>query len=214
MTRGWMFALAGVLAITAGCSPFQASGPAPREYLLSAPTDGVNESIFRGLPEALALARPAVPAGLDGTRIRIRRPDQRLDYIADVRWAEPLPDLLAHVQRDLLRASGRSVSRAGTESANADTLLELRMERFHPVYSDDLGAPPRLEVGLALTLVDASTGRVIARGRAESATRVQTNRTGTIVSGLQHLLQQTLLDGLSQIARTADRRRSAVPRAG
>mgnify|MGYP006445148317 CR=1 FL=1 len=214
MTRGRMLALAGVLAMTTGCSPFQASGPAPREYLLSAPAGGVDESSLRGLPAALAVARPTVPPGLDGTRIRIRRPDQRLDYIAEARWAEPLPDLIAHVQRDLLRASGRRVAQAGTESGNGDAVLELRMERFHPVYSDDLEAPPRLEVGLSLTLVDASTGRAIARARAEAATRAQANRTGTIVSGLQRLLQKTLLDGLSQLARTADRRRSPTRRAG
>lgn len=194
-----MLLLAG-LALASGCTPFQQGGPATREYVLEAEPTATATAARERLPQSIEVAVPVVPPGLDGTAMRVRRPGQRLDHIADSRWAEPLPRLLQRVLRDTLRDDTAEAAGPTRTSGGEGHTLRLRVERFYPVYGEAVERPPRLEVALTLALVEPGSGRTVAAGRGESAARAEANRVSAIVTGLQGLLNEALGDALDHLA--------------
>lgn len=185
-----------VLGCMSACTPFATDEPPPARYLLIAPAEDGAYGELGWLPAPLSLARPIVPAGLDGERIGVIHGQRRLDYVADARWAEPLPDLLHRV----LAASLAPAMEPGMPGAGSRTgaryVIELRFERFHPVYPAENGVPPRIEVGLVAALVDRSDGRVLARARGQHSARADENRLGVIIAHLETALHEAFAEAM------------------
>jgi ABC-type uncharacterized transport system auxiliary subunit len=188
-----------LLGLLAGCMPLRSAGPAPARYLLTGPDAGaaMREPLAE-LPQPLALARPGVPAGLDGDGIGVIRESRRLDYVAGARWAEALPDLLQRsLSRSLEAALGIPVAAAGT----APHRLAVRVDAFHPIYAASVGGAPQLEVALVVTLLDARSGAALATGQGTRASPASENRLGAIIAELDGLLHEAFMDALAALDR-------------
>ena len=186
-----------VLLVMVGCSPLRSDQPPAQQYVLTSVSGAGAAAEPVRLPGPLTLERPTVAPGLDGTRIRVRRSGHRLDHIADARWAEPLPMVVAARLRSILARAPRAGDDQPAEAAPDH--LHVRLERFYPVYSADTDDPPELQVVLAVRLVSAGDGHTLASARARNSAAASANRVDAIVEGLSDLLEQTFLDALAQV---------------
>ncbi|MEJ8569322.1 ABC-type transport auxiliary lipoprotein family protein [Elongatibacter sediminis] len=131
--RALMPALAGLL-LTACGGVLESQKPARQTYLLQ-PPDPVAGTLAEGV--TLNLAVSAVP-GLDTDRILALGPDARLNPVANVRWADHLPEVMTSVIRRTLADSGQF------ERVNTDTLahpgdwqLDIELQAFYGMQSGD-----------------------------------------------------------------------------
>jgi cholesterol transport system auxiliary component len=128
MMRAGLFVL---LLALAGCGGgiLAPSGPSPALYTLHAPP-----RIDSPGPRAawqLLVDLPAAPLALDSTRIAIAPASDRIDYYADVAWADRAPALLQALIVESFEHSGRiaAVQRQGG-GLHADLVLTLNLEDF------------------------------------------------------------------------------------
>ncbi len=108
----------------AGCS-----SPDPSYYDLQM----VPGAAVRLPPMMLEVRRPGLAGYLDRSDIVLKSADYRLDVNSQLRWGEPLGDMIGRVlTQDLSqRLPGSSVfGEAGAISADADTRIEVDVQRF------------------------------------------------------------------------------------
>jgi ABC-type uncharacterized transport system auxiliary subunit len=123
------------LALT-GCS-FVTSGDVQQNYVLPVPTLEVKRTT---LPLHLKVMPVEVASGLDTTRIALIENDVQINYFADSRWAEPLPQMLQFLWIQALRQSGLATSVSGdTEGTKADRLIHITASAFNAVRKDEEG---------------------------------------------------------------------------
>lgn len=115
----------------------------------------------------LLLDVPRAPAPLAGDRLAVRPAPQTFGVLRGARWVEPAPTL---VQGALLRGfqdSGRIVGVARTRGGvHGDYRLLAELEAFQREQAQGLDAVAR--VALAVQLVRAADGRVVAARRFEA----------------------------------------------
>jgi ABC-type uncharacterized transport system auxiliary subunit len=188
-----------VVAVLAGCMPLRSAEPPVARYLLTGPdAAAATPATLAQLPQPLALARPGMPAGLDGDGIGIIREGRRLEYVAGARWAEPLPELL---QRSLARSLEAALGIPVTAAGAAPHRLAVRVDAFHPVYAAAIDQAPDLEVALVVTLLEARSGAALATGQGKRAAPASENRLGTIIAELDGLLHEAFVDALAALDR-------------
>ncbi len=201
---------AAALACLPACTPFATDEAPPLRYLLTAPAEGEAYGDLTWLPTPLTLARPVMPAGLDGERIGVILGQRRLDYVADARWAEPLPEMLHRVLSQGMAAAMSPEMPAADSRVRARYVLETRLDRFHPIYPSGEGTPPGIEVELVVTLLDRDDGRVLGRARAERSTPAAENRLTAIVERLETSLHEAFVEAMANIRAGFDERRSGA----
>ena len=105
------------------------SGPAPALYTLKAPQRV--ESAGPAVGWQLLVDVPAAQLALDSTRIAIAPAPDRIDYYADVAWADRAPALLQSVVVEAFERYGRiqAVQRQGG-GLHADILLTMNLDDF------------------------------------------------------------------------------------
>jgi uncharacterized lipoprotein YmbA len=186
--------------LLAGCNPLRSSGPPPVLYLLTAPEAEVAAASvpLAHLPESLSLARPEVPAGLDGDGIGVIREGRRLDFVAGARWAAPLPELL---QRSLSGSLEAALGTPVTAASTAAHQLAVRVDAFHPVYATTTDRAPELDVALTVTLIDARSGAPQALGQGRRVSLARENRLGVIIAELDTLLHEAFMEALAALDR-------------
>jgi cholesterol transport system auxiliary component len=211
--------------LLAGCSGgLHSSAPPEQAYLLRAPPAAPPGSVPAVAGGLLRVARPLAVPGLTSDRIMAVRAGQRLDAYARSRWAGPLPEVVAALTVETLRASGRFASVEEDRSPiAADYVLRMTLRHFEAEYLS-AGAtegaiaaapPPTLRVTLDCLIERHRDGRVIASFVADASTVATANRLGSVVEGFEKSARAALAQAVEQtadaIASDAQKFASPVP---
>ncbi len=132
--------LLGLLAD--GCSGLLHSTARPEQiYYLRAPAPG-DTAGGASAGVSVRVGHPMADPGLDTSHIVLRQPDHRMSFYAGSRWPSPMPDLVASLAVQTLRASGEWSSVEDSASPfPSDYLLQITVRRFDADYSAGAVAP-------------------------------------------------------------------------
>jgi cholesterol transport system auxiliary component len=179
------------LALT-GCSAsslLAPSGPGPKLYTLSAPKE-----VATGAPQAgwqLLIAMPGATQDLNTPRIAVIPGPSRIDYYADVTWADRPPAML---QELLLRSFDRSGRIAAVQKQSgglkSDFLLTADIEDFEV---DAAATEPGAHIRIAARLVRNRDRTIVATRSFDVTVPSGSSFDGAIAAfdnGLQTLLPQ------------------------
>lgn len=172
--------LAALAMLAAGCfGGLKNETAAPLIYRANAP------ALAAGAPLAtdLLLVVEGTAPGLDGNGIAVRRPGNRLDYLAGARWAEDVPALVQSALIESFQGSGRPRSVQGDAGRfRATHTLVIQVRRFDADYAG--GGLPVATVALAATLGRASDRRVLASFTVSASENAAENRQSAVVAAL------------------------------
>ena len=133
----------------AGCA-FVPSGEVQQNYVLPVPSFEVNK---QALPLHLKVLPVEVASGLDTARIVMIEKGVQVNYLADSRWAEPLPQLLQFLWIQSLRQSGSASSvSSDTDAEKADRLIHITASAFNAVRNDDGSIVVRVQFQVKIML--------------------------------------------------------------
>ena len=191
-----------LLAVT-GCSASSFLAPAgspAKLYRLSAPKD-----VTTSAPQAnwqLLVAMPDGVLDLNTSRIAIMPASERVDYYADVAWADRPPAMLQELLLQSFDRSGRIAAvQRQTGGLKSDFILTTDIQDFEV---DDTAAEPSVHIRISARLV-RSRDRTIAAARGfETTVPAGSNFDGAIAafdSALQSLLPQIVDWTLTQGSR-------------
>ena len=169
-----------------GCGSLLTSEQPARQNYLLRPYEAATKPAHGAAKPELALNLAVVP-GLDTDRLQALGVDARLNYYANARWPDHLPEVLASVIGRSLESTGQfaTVGVAASGAADAWT-LDLEVREFYGIQ-DAAGATSSVRVGLA--------GRLTCGGQAhplrlaESAP-VAEERLAVVVAAHQKALDQ------------------------
>lgn len=198
MRRGRRAALAAIamaapLGLLAGCGSLLTSDGPPDQVFVLRPTP--LPPVATPAPVSLRLQRTAVEPGLDGPRIALVRPGNRLDYYAAARWAGSLAEVFDSLAAQSLRASGAFASidsdRAGF---GADYVLAITVRRFEAEYAGDAKgeAPPVARVHLECTVGHRRDRRTIVTFDVHTQSPAEANRLGAVVAALERAANEAM----------------------
>jgi cholesterol transport system auxiliary component len=172
--------LAALAALAAGCfGGLKNETPAPLIYRANAPALAAGTPLAADL---LVVVEDAAP-GLDGSGIAVRRPGNRLDYLAGARWAEEVPALVQSALIESLQGTGRPRSVQGDIGRfRATHTLVVHVRRFDADYTG--GGLPVATVALSATLGRASDRRVLASFTVSASENATENRQSAVVAAL------------------------------
>lgn len=106
-------------------------GDIQQNYVLPVPTI---ETSGKPLPLNMQVMPVEVATGLDTTRIALIENDVQMNYLADSRWAEPLPQMLQDLWAEALKQSRLTASVSSDETgAKADRLIHIKANAFNAV---------------------------------------------------------------------------------
>lgn len=184
--------------LLASCSGVMDSAqPAKQYYMLSPLSGGAGTGGTAQGPE-LSLAVSAVP-GLDSDRVQALSGDARLNYYANARWPDHLPEVLTSVIKRSLSASGQfSGVTQGNRVRSDGWLLQLEVQQFYGLR-DAAGATSSVSVEMA--------GMIECEGRRDSFTLSDSNtvtneRLSAVVAAHQQGLDEVTRQLLNQIDET------------
>jgi len=143
---------------------------------------------------------PELPPGFDSERIAIQfERDGRLDYFADAQWSAMLGELIQDV---VVERARRQLSQAIVGQPDlvpaANYRLAVQLTHFGPVYRDSSDVPPRLDVGLALTVIELPQQTIKAQLTVKKSAPASENRLGTVTNELKSLLHSALDEALEE----------------
>jgi len=179
------------LALT-GCSAgglLAPSGAPPKIYTLSAPKE-----VASSAPQAswqLLIAMPAAVNNLNTTRIGIIPAPSRMDYYADVTWADRPPAMLQELLLQSFDRSGRIAAvQRQSGGLKSDFLLTTEIENFEV---DNAAAEPAAHIRVSARLVRSRDRAIIATRNFEATIPSGNSFDGAIAAfdnGLQSMLPQ------------------------
>lgn len=177
---------------------------APEVYRLgqvsTAADPGARPPSTPALTLALTVARPRASQALDTDRIAVVPQPRRFDYYADVRWAEPAPQMLQQNLVAALEASGRF---AGVLAAPArvpsELLLDVEVRHFEAV-AESPGATPEVHVQVQTSLVDMRRAARLASFTSEARVAAADNRRGAIVAAFDEASARVIADVVERAA--------------
>lgn len=212
------------LLLAGGCGSLASavfSGP-PQTYVLTP------KSTFPpGLPRVdwqLLVEEPVASAGLDTTRIALRRAPTELDYYANVVWSTRAPQMVQTLLVESFENSDRIVS-IGREAIGlrADYVLKTELREFQAVYAEGYteegDQPPTVAVRLNTKLVQTPQRVIIAGSNFEHREPVPTNSIGPIIRAfdtalgevMKELVAWTLREGEANWQTRPDARHRGTP---
>jgi cholesterol transport system auxiliary component len=180
-----------LLALTlTGCSGLLApSGAPPKIYTLSAPREFASNA-----PEAswqLLIAMPAAVNDVNTTRIAIIPAPSRMDYYADVTWADRPPAMLQELLLQSFDRSGRIAAvQRQSGGLKSDFLLATEIEDFEV---DNAAAEPSTHIRVSARLVRSRDRAIVATRNFDATVPSGNSFDGAIAafdSGLQSVLPQ------------------------
>ncbi len=186
MTRP-LLCLAAVLALS-GCA-----SPDPTYYTL----DPVPGTPLRASPATIEVRRPGLAGYLDRSDVVLRSAGYRLDVNSQIRWAEPLGDMIGRVLTQNLseRLPGSSVfSQGGAISADAQLRVEVDVQSFDADASGQAVLVAELVVERGATHHPISARQISLRASPGSATPA------ALAAALSQLLGQLADQTASDIA--------------
>lgn len=129
-----------------------------QNYVLPVPTIAAYQSVK---PLHIQVLPVEVAAGLDTSHIALIENDVRMDYLADSKWAESLPEMLQSVLIETLRQSHLATSVSSEAAgANADRLIHLTASSFNAVRNAEGGIAVR--VSLEAKVISPQTHDVLS----------------------------------------------------
>lgn len=164
-------------------------------YTASAPSAAASAGV-------LVVGEPALPSGMETDRIALYLDDgRRMDYYADVLWAESLEDVL----QDVVVQAGRSalpnmVVDSPRLNIPGNYRLAVKVLDFAPVYQAGSEAAPYLKVAVNFTLVQLPEKRVLTDFTLESGQAASGNDLTAISGGLETLLQDILTKAFAKVS--------------
>jgi cholesterol transport system auxiliary component len=192
--------LFAVLLMLAGCSAsdlLAPSGAPAKIYTLRAPTQ-----VATSAPQAhwqLLVGTPEAGLDLDNSRIAVIPSSMRIDYYANVVWADRPPVML----RDLLVESFDRSGRIGAVERQSGTLKsDFSLSSDLRDFQVETIGEPVAHISLTVRLVRSRDRAIVASRRFETTTPAGSSFDGAIAAfdqGLQSLLPQivdwTLAEG-------------------
>ena len=200
-------ALAGVLG---ACAKLPGQGPPPRLFELSP-----KSTYPEGLPTVdwqLIIEPPTSPAGLDTTRISLKRSAREQEYYARARWTDISTTLVQTLIVESFENSGKIIA-VGRESLGlrADFVLKTELREFQALY---LGATPEAHVKIGAKLVKMPERAIVGSESFEARIPATQDNIEAVVDAfdealgkvLRRLIPWTLVTG-DEINRQKPRRR-------
>jgi len=180
--------LVGLALLLAGCGGLRSNKQVEQIYVLHA---SALTPATQPVPGVLRVARPAVHPGLDTDHIVLTRVGNELDYFADSRWGESLPQVLAAFATESLSRSGlfQTVVASAPATVPSDYDLLLTARHFEAEY---VGGAVQAHVVFDCVLTAGNPRRVLGRCDAEVVEPAGENRMGEIVAALQRAAQKGL----------------------
>ena len=162
--------------------------PPEHIYWLEAATLRLGEPPTGLLPDLVVKVR-AIP-GLDTDRILVKGPGARLNYYAEARWPDHLPEIVTTTVRLSLESSGRfnRVS-SGSQIRRVEWSLELELREFFAVVTTK-GAPPQVHVKLVGHVNCGLGNAIVSAAITEPA---QENRLSVIVAAFQRATDNAVI---------------------
>ena len=181
----------------AGCSGVLTSEQAAKQYYTLLPLTAAKGRPNVSGPE-LALTIYAVP-GLDTDRIQSLGTDARLNYFANARWPDHLPELLASVIKRSLATSGQFAMVEVADHPSPDGwLLELEVQQFYGLQAAS-GETDSVAVEFEGFLTCDSGRHPVA---LSASAPVGTERLSAVVSAHQDALNDATRQLLTEISGT------------
>jgi cholesterol transport system auxiliary component len=178
--------------VLSGCSAsglLAPSGAPPKIYTLSAPKEVASSG-----PQAnwqLLIAMPGAVANLNTTRIAIIPAPSRMDYYADVTWADRPPAMLQELLLQSFDRSGRIAAvQRQSGGLKSDFLLATEIEDFEV---DNAAAEPGAHIRIAAKLVRSRDRTIVAARNFDAVVPSGNSFDGAIEafdSGLRSVLPQ------------------------
>jgi len=176
--------------------------PPPVMYTLHESSAGLMETATEATGRIIVVVpTPELPPGYDTERIAIQFEDGRVDYYADGQWSARLDQLMqdVFVASAQSRLPGAIVGKPGLVPA-ANYRLVLKVTDFGPVYRTSPDTPPRLNVGLNLTVIALPQDTVSAQFIVKKTAPASENRLGVVTNELKGLLHAALDEALDKAA--------------
>jgi ABC-type uncharacterized transport system auxiliary subunit len=150
----------------------------------------------------VVVPKPELPPGLETERIALSFDQgRRVDYYANAKWSAPLDSLLQDfiVDKAKQKLAGKAV---GTRdlAASAKYKLALKFNEFGPVYEGKPDAPPRLDIGVTVTVLTGPKDAVKTQFTLKKSAPVEANNLTVITGGLEKLLQDVTDEALAKAA--------------
>jgi ABC-type uncharacterized transport system auxiliary subunit len=186
-------ALPCLLLIAACSGGLRSNAPLDQTYLLRAATPDSEASAAPAPAPApaaaatLRVSRPVAVPGLGSDRIMALRGEHRLDAYARSRWAAPLPEVVAALAVETLRASGRFTS-VEDDRAPFSARYELRItvRHFESAYSDaSASAAPTARVSFDCTVVRRLDGTILRSFIAGGEMAATSNRMAAVIDAFE-----------------------------
>ncbi len=179
--------LVGALLL-AGCGGLRSNKEVEQIYVLQAASGSAAADPVAGV---LRVARPAVQPGLATSHIVLTRAGNELDYFADSRWGESLPQVLAAFAVESLTRGGLFQTVVGTTAGGvpADHDLLLTARHFEAEY---VGSMVQARVTFDCVLTAGNPRRVLGRCDADIIEPAADNRMRDIVAALQRAAQKAI----------------------
>lgn len=143
-------------------------------------------------PPTIQIPRPQADPGLSTELITLVRSDHRMDRFAGSSWAGSLPDVVATLAIDTLRATGQwSAVHDAPSPFSADYLLQINIRRFEADYTGG-GEVPTIYVTLDCTIARRVGRELLTSFVAEGVANAEANRMSAVVAAFEKASQVAL----------------------
>jgi cholesterol transport system auxiliary component len=177
------------ILLLAGCGGglLAPSGPAPALYTLAAP-----ERIETNAPQAswqLLVDAPNAPLDLDSARIAIAPSTSRIDYYADVVWADRVPAML---QQLLVESFDRSGRIAAVQRQNGGLHGDFTLAPDIGDFEVDASSNPQAHIRITARLVRMRDRTIVASRSFDAAAPVGGSGIDPVVAAFDSVLSELL----------------------
>lgn len=189
-----------IMGTLSACSLLPSHSEPSQKYVLGViPKEGTSS---HPRSSQVVVDLPTLYPPIDGTRIALKPQEQRIDYYADIEWADRLGLL---VQESLIYSlqntnTFRSVSRS-TEGIQAQYALKVEVRKFYIVHPDD-DARRTAQVEYLAQLVKLPERHVVASKPFSATQPAPENTTARLVAALNDAHLQAVKTLVSWLLRS------------
>lgn len=182
-----------VILLATACtnSLLPGQGPPPKLFDLT-PKSTFDED----LPQSdwqLLVETPIAAAGINTSRIAVKRSPTTLNYFAGAAWSDRAPMLVQTLMIESFENTSKITS-VGRETVGlrSDYLLKLELREFQTEYYEDEKAPPEIDVRINVKLVQMPERIILASETYGFKIRAESNTLEDIVLAFDEALGKVL----------------------
>lgn len=186
----------GAMLVLSGCGALLGGGKPAQLYRFGAPPAAAPDTggVIPATRVTLLLTPARFAAGIDGDRLLASR-DREALYIKGLRWVAPAPTLFDDAVRATFRSRAPWIAltdrRAG---GSADSVLQIRMDRFEARYYAGAKAPPMIRVEGEATLVDARTHGLVGSYRLVAGEQASSPEAAAVVAAFDRATARATIE--------------------